>query len=113
MLNTPFSKQEILFIPNGTIHCRFNKYPILTWNDLSKKEQEENQECDPCGPGCQHENRFFRYKNWVYNLSDFLFTPTPFCPFWTAYKSDSYFSGILVHYCKDDDDSLIVGRYCV
>lgn len=54
---------------------------------------------------------FFRYKNELHDLGDMEGrAPDVFGTYWHAFKSDTFFSGILVHYC-DDHESVIVGRY--
>jgi hypothetical protein len=67
---------------------------------------------------------FFRYKGELYDLADFMTTaPGPFnyglpkeFNDWDGYQSDSFFSGILVRYARDesgnlDADFVVVGWY--
>ena len=74
---------------------------FIDWTDLSKKEQEEfdwmkNPE----------EHNFFRYRDWIYSLDDFMVidkqAPKEFQN-WDGYSSDSFFSGILIKYCDDGE----------
>lgn len=51
---------------------------------------------------------FFRYRGRVYDPDEFMYAGTSF-PGWEGYSSDSYFSGILIHYI--DDEHILVGRY--
>jgi hypothetical protein len=58
---------------------------------------------------------FVRYKGELIDLGDFDGTTYTFPadhPFksWDGYRSDSFFSGILVRYCEDHDH-VIVARY--
>ena len=50
-------------------------------------------------------NEFFRYRNDFYCLDQFMKigNNNPFGDFWHAYHSDSAFSGILIHCCKEGD----------
>ena len=85
---------------------------ILTWYDLTPAEQKEFDYLE------EGEGSFFRYKNQVYDLGEFVrieasFTPHPQCECWErwhGYASDSYFSGVLVR-CTSDCDQVIVGQY--
>jgi hypothetical protein len=60
---------------------------------------------------------FFRYRGELYDLADIpalsprvpTDEPDPFHG-WHGAAADSFFSGILVRYC-DDNESVIVGRY--
>ena len=56
---------------------------------------------------------FFRYKGEVYDLGEFmrLDKNSPFLG-WHGYLSDSFFSGILVKFCDDDIEMIVVGWYC-
>lgn len=55
---------------------------------------------------------FFRYKNRVYAVSEFLRVPEDSESFkgWDGYSSDSFFSGVIVKFC-DDCESVIIGTY--
>lgn len=57
---------------------------------------------------------FVEYKGEWYDLSEFMrIDGAVFGELkdWHGYQSDSYFSGIVVRYCNDND-CVIVGRYC-
>ena len=59
---------------------------------------------------------FFRYRGWVYDLSDIPIAPDSLRALgWDGAASDSFFSGIVVRYFAADgefmDDHIIVGRY--
>lgn len=81
---------------------------ILYWCDLSEKERawfdyykdETSQEFA----------RFFRYKGEVYDLNEFSVVEDQF-PGWSAYQSDSFFSGIVIRFTEDYEE-VVVGRYC-
>ena len=53
---------------------------------------------------------FVKYKNNIYDLSEFMRVETiDSLKDWHGYSSDSYFSGTLVKYI--DSDTVIMGRY--
>ena len=76
--------------------------PILYWQNLTKEEQKEFDYTD------KEDGSYFRYRNIVYTLADFL--PAQHNKFkgWDGYLSDSFFSAILVSF-SDDNDYVIVG----
>jgi hypothetical protein len=56
---------------------------------------------------------FFRYQGDLYDLGEFTVWDNPSSPTrygWDGFRSDSFFSGILVRYC-DHFESVVVGRY--
>ena len=54
---------------------------------------------------------FVKYKNNIYDLSEFMRTDSiGSLKDWHGYSSDSFFSGTLVKYI--DDDTVIMGWYC-
>jgi hypothetical protein len=68
---------------------------------------------------------FLRYKGQLYDLGEFsrVISPSaarmhpaecaaPEFQGWSGYRSDSFFSGLLVKYVGDDWDSVVVGWYC-
>ena len=58
-----------------------------------------------------NENRFFKYKGHIYDISQFMRTPDNLKLLsFDGYMSDSYFSGILIKLCEDSD-YIIVARY--
>ena len=93
------------------IKIKTNNVPraILNWFDLSKKEQKEfdwMEEAD------KESASFVRYKGWVYSLSEFMRVENDHnLKGWDGYSSNSFFSGILVKFIKDDYDHVIVGTY--
>lgn len=68
-------------------------YPILYWNNLSKKEKKEFDYLDD-----PEENglMFFRYRKQAYSLESFLACTHEEFKDWNGYHSDSFFSGILI-----------------
>lgn len=85
---------------------------IISWYDLTPAERKE---FDYLPEG---EGSFFRYKNHMYDLGEFMHIDTNIAPHpqredwgkWHGYSSDSYFSGVLVRYALDNE-SVIVGSY--
>lgn len=56
---------------------------------------------------------FVRYKGEWIHLDDLEYSSTPqpeFMVGWDAYRSDTFFSGILVKFCEDSEQ-VIMGRY--
>jgi len=89
-----------------------NRHPreVLDWLDLSDKERAEfNYDSAP-------DHRFVRYKNWTYDLHEFLTARSiqpgtaPMFKEWDGYHSDSFFSGIVVKYDLDQD-WVVMGTY--
>lgn len=86
---------------------------LLYWDQLSEKEKSEfdwitESDCD----NDPYEYNFFRYKDWVYCLSEFMRVDNiPEFAGWSGYHSDSFFSGILVRLCEDSD-YIVCGWYC-
>jgi len=83
--------------------------PILYWHDLTEKEQDEYRDAyDDV-----QESTFFRYRNWCYDLSDFI-RPAYFSNErqmmnkWDGMKSETFFSAVLVAF-SDDNESVKVG----
>lgn len=87
---------------------------ILYWFQLTDREQSEFDYLDT--ETMRESASFFRYKNNVYDLGEFMRAEKiPEFEGWDGYSSDSFFSGILVKYPKDEwgyiDDGVIVGHY--
>ena len=96
-----------------TIRCNEQPRLMLDWDQLTKKEQADFDYLDQRN---QPEASFVRYKGVVYDLGEFMaidkrVAPHPQRMGWEAfdgYHSDSYFSAVLVRYCKDDDDRVVM-----
>ena len=94
-----------------------HKRDILYWHDLTPKERKEFDWIVDSDTVTAEECEFFRYRGWVYCLSEIMrvehdadFTG------WDGYISDSFFSGILVKYPREDwggidTDHVICGLY--
>ncbi len=75
-----------------------NQYrPILHWHELTEIEQKELDMYEDV-----QESSFFRYRDWCYDLCDFWRTDSNdhWKEKWDGYKTDSYFSAILVKYSE-------------
>lgn len=86
--------------------------PIVFGYELS---EEERKEFDYLNEEEFMSNQFVRYKGELYDLHDFeavRVTSNKELEKWDAYQSDSFFSGKVLKYCKDQDDSVIMGWYC-
>ena len=85
---------------------------VLTWYDLTPAEQKEFDYLE------EGEGSFFRYKNQMYDLGEFMRIDANITPHpqrdgwekWHGYASDSYFSGVLVRYTSDCEQ-VVVGMY--
>lgn len=87
----------------------------LTWEELTDKERAEFDYIS-YPPSAS----FIRYRGACYDLGDFM--PTPAVSEsnpqmrdagfhkWDGYVGDSFFSGVLVRYCKDYEH-VVMGRY--
>jgi hypothetical protein len=93
------------------IKTNHHRYPILSWFDLSAKEQKEFEYLDT--EDRKLDASFFRYKGVVYDLGEFIVIPQQATGLekWDGYSSDSFFSGVLVKYVEDIHDHVIVGTY--
>ena len=96
--------------------------PLLSWYDLDEKQQawvkDEHAWLWNNEIATWDEESFIPYKGWIYTLSDFMRTDSPHSMFteWDGYLSDSFFSGILIKYARDEwddlvDDEVVVGWY--
>lgn len=93
---------------------------LLSWHELTAKEKEELDYVDPEFRGLD----FFRYKGNIYDTEEFMATRglpenSPLRQ-WHGYKSDSYFSGVLIRHPFDptcgrdgsyDYDHIIVATF--
>lgn len=91
---------------------------ILYGFELTEEERKEFDWLDNCDTLSWDDAEFFRYKGWVYCLSDIMRVDkhSPFYPNWDGYVSEAFFSGILVRYPKEewgdyDTEHIIVGSY--
>ena len=86
--------------------------PVLYWHELTTKEQEELKD----SYDSVEESSFFRFKDWCYDLNDFLRVNDSLngkgtdheLYGWDGYKNDSFFSAVLVK-LDDSGDSVKVG----
>jgi hypothetical protein len=88
---------------------------LLYWYELTGDEQNE---FDWIETDEQDQYEFFRYKGWTYCLADFMriehHNDADFSA-WDSYSNDSFFSGVLIKYPRDDwgldSERIIVGWY--
>lgn len=106
-----------------TIRSNHHLIPLLDWSDLTAKERAEFDFLDTDTK--QSDASFARYKGEVYHLNEFTAILSRhqarnpgevdrmgFPLEWHAYQSDSFFSGVVVRWATDDDNSVIMGTYC-
>lgn len=77
--------------------------PIISWYELTEKEK---QAFDYLTEEDVSYSSFFRYKGWVYYLSDFMRSGTPHG--WHGSYGQSFFDAILVKLV--DNETVIVGH---
>lgn len=83
--------------------------PVLYWHELTEKEQEELKD----SYDTVEESSFFRFKNYVYDLGEFIAKTRynnldPDLHDWDGYKNESFFSSVLVKY-DDSCEAVKVG----
>ena len=82
---------------------------ILFWHELTAKEQACFDYLDTDEK--QQEASFVRYKGNVYDLSEFVCAPDALQLIgWHGIDADSYFSGTLVYYSRDNEN-VLMARY--
>lgn len=100
-----------------TVTVTTNNVPRLVIDDyqLTEKEQKEFDYLDwEAIKEGRESASFFRYGGRLYDLGEFTITSElrdATLARWDGYMSDSFFSGIVVRYVKDDSDYVIVGTY--
>lgn len=87
-----------------------HKIPLLYYYQLSPKWQEVAEKEFDWDRNLKEESQMFIYKNQLYHLDNFPYygknsmfgsLPDPFIG-WDSYENDSFFSGIVIRYCKDE-----------
>ena len=79
---------------------------VLTDWDLTESERSEFDYLD-LNAG---EGSFFRYRGIAYDLGEFTVWNNPESPTnenWDGFRSDSYFSGLVVRYCNDCEQVVV------
>ena len=89
---------------------RTNKVPreILSGFELTDKERKE---FDYLSEDELSEQRFARYRDWVYDLGDMMAAPESLKG-WDAAHADSYFSGVLFKYTDDFERVICATYFC-
>lgn len=82
--------------------------PIYNWFELGKKNQEKVIKESTIDEKDLETMNFFIYKDWIYNLSDFIIVKS--FPEWHGISNDTFFSGILIKLVNNNED-VIVGYY--
>ena len=101
-----------------TLKVITNNVPRLEINayELNAKERAEFDYLDwPAIERREASASFVRYLGTLYDLGEFITTgglpeSNPLRK-WDGYLNDSFFSGVLVRYCPNDWDHVIVGRF--
>ncbi len=101
-----------------TVKITTNNQPrlLLDFNQLTASEQE--QVYDVYGQDILDDNfptDYIRYRGEIYVWGCFESLPLPTgtnpFPDWDGFMSDSFFSGVLVRLCPDDNDRVVMGSY--
>ena len=85
-----------------TIKTNNHKIPLLSGYELNDKERTELYYIDDFNE-CTYQ--FFRYKDYIYDVLEFMTTSSMpadnLLRAWDGYRSDSFFSGIVIKYVND------------
>ena len=97
---------------NDTMTIKTNNVPrdVVYWYELTDAERAEFDYLD--SDDAQSDASFFRHRGNVYDLGEFMRTPEGMFEDWDGYRSDSFFSGILIRYVEDCDRVIIATYYC-
>ena len=105
-----------------TIYTNNVPRELIQWWQLTPREQKEFDYLDT--EERQEGAVFFRYKGRVYSMDEFLRPGTMWMPEmpdafkeWDSYASDSFFSGVLLKFARDeygneDYERVVIGWYC-
>ena len=55
---------------------------------------------------------FFRYNGAVFHVGEFLLASGIDIDGWDGYLPQTFFSGVLIRFAGDEQDQVVVGRYC-
>lgn len=92
-----------------TVTTNNHHRPVL---DASELTDAERTEFDYLDWDALREGRdsasFFRYRGQVYDLSEFIESAPDGAFGWDAFRSDSFFSGIVIRYIQGMDGEFVV-----
>jgi hypothetical protein len=95
-----------------------HRRPIIYGWELTEEERREFDWLDNCDTLSWDDAEFFRYKGWLYCLSDIMRVDkhSPFYPEWDGYESHDFAGGIVIKYPREDwgiedTEHVIVGCY--
>lgn len=97
---------------NLTVVTNYVPRPIVEPYELTEAERADFDYLDwQALENGSDSASFVRYKGELHDLGDMEGKPpSSFGTFWHAFKSDSFFSGLLIHFCADHE-YVVVGRY--
>lgn len=88
-----------------------NKYRYISYFcELDPKVQSEFDYLDPNNDN-DASREFVKYKGYWYDLSDFMRVSNECFKGWDGYRSDSFFSGVLVKYNDFDSEVVMLATY--
>jgi hypothetical protein len=93
-----------------TIKTDHKTRPLLYWHELPAKAQKEFDYL--VSDEDQQSSNFVKYKNWYYDISEFICCSDELLELgWSGYRSDSFFSGVLLKFDKSDNNYVIMATY--
>jgi hypothetical protein len=92
-----------------TVTTNNNARPLVSWHDIPETSRGWFDYLDDFE---RLESRLVSYRGDYYDVFDMLRATAPLSASgWHGYSSETYFSGIVVR-LNDDDDTVVIGRYC-
>jgi len=74
------------------------------WKDTCYDEEDQHR-------AGKEGDTFVKYKDYVYSLADFMrIDDNSPLKGWHGYLSETFFSGVVIKYCEDNDQ-VVLGRY--
>jgi hypothetical protein len=96
------------------LHITTNNVPRLIIDDYELTTAERSEfdylHWDAIDAG-EDSASFVRYKGRLYDLGEFMRSTDPELNEWDGYSLDTFFSGMLIRICRDDNDRVIVAQY--
>lgn len=78
-------------------------FDYLDWSEFGGPDNTYDGRLPAIAEG---DVEFFRYRGRLYDIGEFMRTDVPG---WDGIRTDTFFSGVLVRFCADDQDRVVVG----